>query len=244
MLLSLLNGQHAHFQGHVGSAVQGDDHLIINLMDVFKHVVIGKHIDSGLIVQQQPGRRDGESTSLGHDKKVQCYEVCTLSSTTQTLVPLATIIPLSIAASVLMSALSCIVPWLATVEADHLTASCEGDAVSAQHSSVACVGLTPLQNVVGFVKSRQVHIVTIKVAVVKVSKIRLVVGIHAVNEQYCQTHFSTGCAIGVIWDHLTIRTNVAIPNCDVIDKFLVGDTYADFVEHLHLSEEQLVIVLQ
>jgi hypothetical protein len=64
-----------------------------------------------------------------------------------------------------MSALSCIVPWLATVEADHLPASCEGNAVSARHSGVACVGLTPLQDVVGFVKSRRVHIVTIKVAV-------------------------------------------------------------------------------
>jgi hypothetical protein len=93
------------------------------------------------------------------------------------------------------------------------------------------------------VKSRWVHIVTIKVAVAKVSKIRLVVGIRAANEPYRQTHFSTGCAIGVVWDHLTVRTNVAVSNCDVIDKCLVSDTYADFVEHLHLSEEQLVIAL-
>jgi hypothetical protein len=170
--------------------------------------------------------------------------VGTLSSTTQTLVPLATIIPLSIATSVLMSALSRIVPWLTTVEADHLAASCEGDAVSARHSCVACVSLTPLQDVVGFVKSPWVHIVTIKVAVAKVSKIQLVAGICAANEPYRQTHFSTGRVIGIVWDRLAIRTNVAIPNCDIIDKCLVGNTYADFIEHLHLSEEQLVIALQ
>jgi hypothetical protein len=143
-----------------------------------------------------------------------------------------------------MSALSCIVPWLARVEADHLAASCEGNAVSAQHSGVACVGLTPLQDVVGFVKSPWVPIVTIKVAVAKVSKIRVVVGIRAANEPYHKTHFLTGHAIGVVWDCLTIRTPIAIPNCNVIDKCLVGDTYANFVQHLHLSEEQLVIALQ
>jgi hypothetical protein len=136
------------------------------------------------------------------------------------------------------------VPWLATVEADHLAASCEGDAISAQHSSVACVGLTPLQDVLGFVKSPWVHIVTINVAVAKVSKIQLVVGIRATNKPYGKIHFSTGRTIGVIRDRLTIRTPIAIPNCDIIDKCLVGDTYANFVEHLHLSEEQLVIALQ
>jgi hypothetical protein len=169
--------------------------------------------------------------------------VGTLSSTIHTSVSLATIIPLSTAASVLTSALSCVVPWLATVEADHLAASCEGDAIIARHSCVACVSLASLQDVVGFVESRWVHIITIKVAVAKVSEIRLVVGIRATNEPYCQTHFSTGCAIGVVWDHLAIRTNVAISDCNVIDKCLVSDTHADFVEHLHLSEEQLVISL-
>jgi hypothetical protein len=136
------------------------------------------------------------------------------------------------------------VSWLTTVEAYHLPASCKGNAIIARQSGVACVGLTPLQDVVGFVKSHWVHIITIKVAVAKVSKIRLVVGIHAKNEPYCQTHFSRGCAIGVVWDCPTIRTDVAVPNGDVIDKCLIGDTHAYFIQYLYLSKEQLMIALQ